>query len=103
MALGSWLQTKWAPNATDVKRDEYGAFLVDIRKHKGFTAKDAADAYQSAKLLEPYYAKGGGASPAADWSKDPRAAAVHAYQKAATDAGSYYTTPSAAAVAGAWN
>jgi SLT domain-containing protein len=102
MALGSWLLSKWAYADADRKRDEYGAFLVDVRKHKGFTAKDAIDPAKAARLMEPYYRKGVDASTAARWKSRPDQAALYASAIAETAAGTHWTTPSEGTVQAGW-
>jgi hypothetical protein len=103
MAVGSYLLTRWNTDAYDRKRDEYGAWLIDLHDHKGFSAKQARNAYDSAKLLAPYYDKGVKASTPAYWRVHPEQAALHAYEAASTAAGTHWSTPSNALLNEAWS
>lgn len=102
MALGSWLLTKWNAGDKDVRLGEYGAFQVDVRKHKGFTTADALDPVKAARLMAPYYGKGIEASTAARWKSRPDQAALYAAAIAQNAAGTRWTSPSAGTMTDAW-
>jgi hypothetical protein len=102
MALGSYLLTKWNAADTDTRLGEYGAFLTDVRKHKGFTTADALDPTKAAHLMAPYYAKGIEASTAARWKSNAPFSALTAAMIAQTGAGTSWHTPSAGTLADAW-
>jgi hypothetical protein len=103
MALGSYLLTKWNATGSDTTRDEYGAFLVNLGKHKGFTQAEAQNPVQAAQLMAPYYAKGILGSTPASWKSSPATAALNAYASASTAAGTHWSTPSASTLADAWD
>jgi Transglycosylase SLT domain len=94
MALGSWLLTRWHYADSDKALDEYGPFLTSLKKHKGFTAKDAINPSKAARLMAPYYHKGVEASTAARWKKDPAFSALTAAMVGETGAGTRWHTPS---------
>ena len=102
MALGSWLLTRWNAADTDTRLGEYGAFLTDVRKHKGFTTADALNPVKAARLMTPYYGKGIEASTAARWKSRPDQAALYAAAIAQNAAGTRWASPSAGTMTDAW-
>jgi hypothetical protein len=102
MALGSWLLSKWDTSGSDPRDDEYGAWMINPRKHKGFTTADARNVTKAARLMEPYYSKGVDASSVGRWQSQPEQAALYAAAVAQTDAGTKWTTPSAGTANDGW-
>jgi hypothetical protein len=102
MALGSWLLTRWNAVDKDTHLGEYGAFLTDVRKHKGFTTADALDPVKAARLMAPYYGRGIEASTAARWKSRPDQAALYAAAIAQNAAGTRWDSPSAGLMTDAW-
>lgn len=102
MALGAWLFTRLNPAATGAHYGEYGAWLVNLAKHKGFTRAQALNAPLEARLVAPAYAKGVLASTPAAWKSSPAAAALRAVASASATLGTHYAAPSAATVAAGW-
>jgi hypothetical protein len=102
MALGAWLFTRLNPAATGAHYGEYGAWLVNLAKHKGFSRAQALNAPLEARLVAPAYAKGVLASPPATWKSSPAAAALRAVASASATLGTHYAAPSASTVAAGW-
>jgi hypothetical protein len=101
LALGAWLFTRLNPGPGS-SGGEYGAWLINPAKHKGFTAADAQSPVQSVRLIAPAYAKGVMASTPAAWKSNPSAAALRAVASASTALGTRWATPSAATTAAGW-
>lgn len=103
MALGSWLLTRLNAAGSAPTLDEYGAFLVNLGKHKGFTQADAQNATQAVALVEPAYAKGVLGSTTSDWKNNPAAAALAAYSSASASLGTHWSTPASDLLAQGWS
>jgi hypothetical protein len=102
MALASWLLSRWDATAKDPSADEYGAWLTNLRKHKGFTAADAYNPTKAARLMEPYYRTSVNSSSAARWKSQPEQAALYAAAIAQTAAGTSWHTPDKALLTEGW-
>lgn len=101
LALGSWLFTRLNPG-TGSSGGEYGAWLINLARHKGWTQAQAQNPSQAVRLVAPAYAKGVLGSTPAAWKSNPSAAALHAVAAASTSLGTRWSTPAASTVAAGW-
>jgi hypothetical protein len=101
LALGAWLFTRLNPG-TGSSGGEYGAWLINLARHKGWTQAQAQNPSQAVRLVAPAYAKGVLGSTPAAWKSNPSAAALHAVAAASTSLGTRWATPAASTVAAGW-
>jgi hypothetical protein len=103
LAVGSWLLTKLNAAGSAPSLGEYGAWLVNLSKHRGFTQAMAQDPTKAVRLVLPAYSAGVSGAGAAAWKTSAARAAAQAAASASASLGTRWSSPSTATLTQGWN